>query len=147
METKSIINKTFYLTIILISFSFIAKGQDNVFKKNTETKFEIVLGSKKTKNGFSLPYYQIRLLKINDSIKLKDLNIKKTLELLEDKEYDWYVNLLLYEITRRDAVYYFGLNVMSREIWINDFYDSDIKYWKQNLAKIVNNSQPDNVVN
>lgn len=142
MEIKSIINKTFYLTLILVFFCFFAKGQNNIFKKNTETKFQIVLGSKKTENGFSLPYYQIRLLKINDSIKLKDLNIKKTLELLEDKEYDWYVNLLLYEITRRDAVYYFGLNVISREIWINDFYDLDIKYWKQNLVKIINNPLP-----
>lgn len=59
---------------------------------------------------------------------LKKLSKKQWLTLLNDRNYDWAANLLLYDFYERDAVTYRSI-VKSRQAWISSRKAKEIQYW------------------
>ncbi|WP_299672602.1 hypothetical protein [uncultured Tenacibaculum sp.] len=126
------------MLIVLVFTGFLMYGQKNFFSKNSDVNFKIYLGSQLSKEGISVPMYRIELLDVHDSIKsINDLNIPKVLKLLDNNNYDWYINILLYHLTGKSAMIYSALEIRTKEVWLEELYEADIKYWKKTLNAIL----------
>ena len=62
---------------------------------------------------------------------LKTFAKEQWLSVLQNPEFDWAANLLLYELYRKDAMRF--RNVKTREDWLKKYYLDDLKYWKAKL--------------
>lgn len=119
----------------IIFWSFSIHAQTNIFKKNTQADFEVLWASDTTSFVLPISIFIIQLKdKAIDTLKIEDLNKKEVLSYLHNKDYDWYTNLLLYQITKKDAGLYIGFKILNRDIWIKELYEYDMEYWEDLLG-------------
>jgi len=129
--------KIIFISFQIILLSFSIHAQTNIFKKNTQADFEVLWTSETTSFDVPISVFIIQLKdKAIDTLKIEDLNKKEVLSYLHNKDYDWYTNLLLYQITkRRGVVLYYVYNIINRDIWIKKLYDYDLEYWEDLLKE------------
>ena len=51
--------------------------------------------------------------------------------LLNNPDYDWATNLILYNIYDIDAIFFSAFDIMTRENWLGYFQNRDISMWKE----------------
>lgn len=129
--------KIIFISFQIIFLSFSIHAQTNIFKKNTQADFEVLWVSDTTSFDLPISIFIIQLKdKAIDTLKIEDLNKKEVLSYLHNKDYDWYTNLLLYQITkRRGVVLYYAYNIINRDIWIKELYEYDLEYWEDLLKE------------
>lgn len=78
----------------------------------------------------------VRSMDVNKLLKSakRETVIRRLVGLLSDTTRDWYANLLLYDITHRDAIYYFG-TPETRDSWVKSIRNKDIQYWNEYVRK------------
>ncbi len=119
----------------IILFSFSIHAQTNIFRKNTQADFEVLWASDTTTFVLPVSIFIIQLkAEAIDTLKIEDLNKKEVLSYLHNKDYDWYTNLLLYHITKKNAGLYIGFKILNRDIWMKELYEYDIEYWEDLLG-------------
>jgi hypothetical protein len=69
--------------------------------------------------------------KLNELRKLSKVD---WLKLLSNEKTDWIANLVLYNLTKKDAVSFAYSAIKNRSEWVKSGkYEEDISYWKENL--------------
>jgi hypothetical protein len=128
--------KLFYI----ISFIFLtlgtAKGQGKTkFIDNSYIRFEILRQSLQMidTNTIIPSKYFIRVDLTNKQRRLlKYFSKEDWIKLLKDSKSDWAANLILYDITKKDALL-FNTVLKTRNDWKTSAKEKDINYWKQHL--------------
>ena len=59
------------------------------------------------------------------------MDTSKILSLLNNPDYDWATNLILYNIYDVDAIFFSAFDIMTREDWLGYFQNRDIAMWKE----------------
>lgn len=131
----------FNLLTLFILFTNQVWGQksiDNIVKKlsNKELKYEIIkVGVTTLKNNkLNLPRMQVNIESLDIESLQEQVNhrklMKKLISSLSDTTRDWYANLLLYAITKKDATSLLGIE--TRVNWINSLTKkNDVLYWEK----------------
>lgn len=87
-------------------------------------------------NKISLPKIVVRVVGVNlksfSNSSRKEVLIKALIAALDDPKKDWNANLLLYEITDKDATPLVG--IQDKDAW-QDVRYMEIKYWKRLLIE------------
>ncbi|WP_196890272.1 hypothetical protein [Aureivirga sp. CE67] len=103
---------------------------------NDSTKFEIRRTSLKfiTPNKIEKSKYLITVEEKSKDLKfLKTLNKQSIILLLEDENFDWRINLILYDVFKKDALLFYVFDIRNRLDWVKYDKDKDIIYWKKEL--------------
>lgn len=134
---KSIINVLITCSIFIVPLNLFSQNKLNNFianMANDKLVFEVA------KVGISrlIDSNRIELPKILVFVKSSDVEgllktvkknkvVKRLIPLLNDSTKDWYANVLLYQITDRDASAL--LVIENRNDWIKRNRENDIEYW------------------
>lgn len=127
--------------VLFLPFRLVGQRQINDFIKtvsNDKLVFEVVkVGTAKIidSNKIELPRNSV-IVKSSDVDALlskvrKSKLIKSLIPLLNDSNKDWYANVLLYQITERDATPF--MVIEDRETWVMRNREKDIEYWNNYL--------------
>jgi len=86
--------------------------------------------SKSDKLGMSIETIHINSFSIDSLFKMVDKIelIKKLVSLLDNPQYDWGANLVLYSLTKKIAIRF--IVVENRNEWQKKFKTEDIEYWR-----------------
>jgi hypothetical protein len=135
---KLIICVFFFLPVTLIG----QKEADEFISKisNDKLQFEIAkVGTTQLldSNRIVLPRDLVMVTSLDVNKMVAEFGQKKVIELLlpllQDSSKDWYANVLLYDITKRDATPL--IVVDNRPSWINNNHDLDITFWRDHYGK------------
>lgn len=101
--------------------------------KNGCVKFNVFTAQPDFENGefFSRSIVKVTHLDSLDWAALKLIKKEEWIALLNDTNFDWSVNLILYELNERNGYSFKKIN--SREQWLGKLKEEDIAYWKKNL--------------
>ncbi len=138
---KTAKNRVFMRTmILLVVIMKISSGQ--VFAqsnlnyehiKNGCIKFKVFTAQPDFENGefFSRSTVKVTSLDSLDWAALKLIKKEEWIALLNNANFDWAANLILYALNERNGYSFKKIN--SREQWLGRLKKEDIAYWKNNL--------------
>jgi len=86
-----------------------------------------LIGKVMTRNLIAVDVDSIKLLRIS---KLNNDQIK---EYFENNNTDWAINILLYAIYKKDAMFFIGLEISD---WRSSFSNNDKRYWIKFVKKL-----------
>ncbi|MFT3674579.1 MAG: hypothetical protein QM781_01645 [Chitinophagaceae bacterium] len=138
--------KIIIVLIYLASISFImpikSVGQNKINKivnsiSNDNLRFEVaIVGTTRFIDStiVATPKYRVFI----ESVNLESLSNQKTrklirrlIPLLNDNAKDWHTNILLYQLTKRDASTF--ITIRNRSEWIEKYKNNDLRYWRSYL--------------
>lgn len=137
---------TKYISIIVIGLIFcqcaVGQGSLNKFIKslnNNSLKYELIVhGPKFSDSSLQVSKYSISIKSIDLEATLRKFGEDRVLSALinnlDNPSSDWYSNVLLYAVTKKDATLF--TIVDSRDQWLKSGNKTiDLNYWR-NLSKI-----------